>query len=50
MEEEMKRRKFQEQMGLEEGEDIDFKPSEVEVQQEFWYRYFWWAYYDLNGH
>lgn len=28
-EEEMKRRKFQEQMGLEDEEDIGFKPSEV---------------------
>jgi hypothetical protein len=28
-EEEMKRKKFQEQMGLEDEEEIGFKPSEV---------------------
>lgn len=34
-EEEMKRRKFQEQMGLDGEDAIDFKMSEAEVQQEF---------------
>ena len=32
-EEEMKRKQFQEQMGIEGDEAIDFKPSEVEVEQ-----------------
>ena len=34
-EEEMKRRMFQEQMGLDGDDGIDFKMSEAEVQQEF---------------
>jgi hypothetical protein len=31
----MKRRKFQEQMGLDGDDAIEFKMSEAEVQQEF---------------
>ena len=35
MDEESKRRKFQEQMGLEGEGELDFKTSELELQHEF---------------